>query len=104
MTKSDKINLGMAIFTGGLFFVTGYSTYLTRQAIISSDSTNNQYLGKMKQFAEASKQSANAADSAVKEQRINDSVIRRNDSIKFDNDTAYAIKKIKADNIINNRN
>lgn len=45
--------------------------------------------------------SSQYAQDAVKEQRINDSIIRRSDSIKFTNDTSYAIKKNKNDSIIN---
>ena len=83
MTTSDKINLGMAIFTAGLFFLTGISTCLTRNAIISSDSTNRQTLNKMQEFADASKNSAASADRSAKEQKTNDSLSRNIDSTHF---------------------
>ncbi|MEO8852845.1 MAG: hypothetical protein ABI359_03645 [Ginsengibacter sp.] len=56
---SDKINIWMAAFTAGLFFITTYSTCLTRNAIISSDSTNVKYLDKIERLVTAFDTSAN---------------------------------------------
>jgi hypothetical protein len=57
----DWINLSLAIFTAGLFAITTLSTIITKRAIDKSDSTNKEYLDRMKQFAEASDTSAKAA-------------------------------------------
>lgn len=56
---ADKINFGMLVFTAGLFVITGYSTYLTRQAITSSDSTNKEYIQKIQKLVDAFDTSAN---------------------------------------------
>lgn len=49
----DKINFGMLVITGFLFVITSYSTCLTRQAIVSSDSTNREYLDKIQNLVKS---------------------------------------------------
>jgi len=59
---ADKINFGMFFLTAGLLIATGYSTCLTREAIVSSDSTNRQYLEEIRRISNSFDTSASTAN------------------------------------------
>ncbi len=54
--------------------------------------------------SKTAERAANAAQDAVTEQRLNDSTIRKNDSMKFILDTASTSKNFREDSISNRRN
>ena len=96
--KSNEIvNIIFTIILAGATVVLAYYTFQLFKETQNARIDN-------KDAITAAKNSSNAAQNTVAEQRFNDSIMKRNDSIKFINDTTYANKKFFNDSISNKRN